>query len=171
MGTGSPTRPACGRRGCGPADRRTGGPAALLCGPTAAFWHGLLARAPLAAEITVPRGDHRRAQRGVQLRRRDLDQRDRARRRGVTLTGRGLTVLETAIALPDGSALLDRALQRHVSPAELQAAFSRNPGPRGSPGQRRLLAAAGDRADSAAERLLVAILREAGVTGWVLGHP
>jgi hypothetical protein len=86
-----------------------GGPTALLCGPTAAFWHGLLARPPLVVEITVPRGHHRRAQRGVQLRRRDLDQRDRARRRGVTLTGRGLTVLERAIALPDGSAFLDRA--------------------------------------------------------------
>jgi very-short-patch-repair endonuclease len=35
----------------------------------------------------------------------------------------------------------------------------------------RLLIAAADRADSAAERLLVRILRDAGVTGWVLGHP
>ncbi|MGQ0573053.1 MAG: endonuclease domain-containing protein [Pseudonocardia sp.] len=34
-----------------------------------------------------------------------------------------------------------------------------------------MLAAAGDRADSAAERVLVAALREAGITGWVLGHP
>ena len=33
------------------------------------------------------------------------------------------------------------------------------------------LTAAADRADSAAERLLVRIMREAGVTGWVLGHP
>jgi very-short-patch-repair endonuclease len=31
--------------------------------------------------------------------------------------------------------------------------------------------AAADRADSAAERLLVRLLREAGIGGWVLGHP
>ncbi|GAA5118626.1 hypothetical protein [Pseudonocardia adelaidensis] len=35
----------------------------------------------------------------------------------------------------------------------------------------RLLVAAADRADSAAERLLVRLLREAGIDGWVLGHP
>jgi hypothetical protein len=35
----------------------------------------------------------------------------------------------------------------------------------------RLLVAAADRADSAAERLLVRILRDAGITGWVLGYP
>jgi very-short-patch-repair endonuclease len=31
--------------------------------------------------------------------------------------------------------------------------------------------AAADRADSAAERRAVALLRQAGLTGWVLGHP
>jgi len=34
-----------------------------------------------------------------------------------------------------------------------------------------LITAAADRADSAAERLLVGILRDAGITGWELGHP
>jgi len=34
-----------------------------------------------------------------------------------------------------------------------------------------LLVAAADRADSAAERCAVALLRAAGITGWVLGHP
>src|SRR4051794_41935043 len=41
----------------------------------------------------------------------------------------------------------------------------------GSSAAGRLLIAAADRADSAVERLLVRILREAGITGWVLGHP
>jgi very-short-patch-repair endonuclease len=36
---------------------------------------------------------------------------------------------------------------------------------------RELICASADRADSAAERLLVRILRDGGVTGWVLGHP
>jgi very-short-patch-repair endonuclease len=35
----------------------------------------------------------------------------------------------------------------------------------------RMLVAAADRADSAAERLLVRILRAAGISGWVLGRP
>lgn len=34
-----------------------------------------------------------------------------------------------------------------------------------------MITAAADRADSAAERLLVKLVREAGITGWVLGHP
>jgi len=34
-----------------------------------------------------------------------------------------------------------------------------------------LLIAAADRADSAAERLVVRLLRGAGIGGWVLGHP
>lgn len=41
----------------------------------------------------------------------------------------------------------------------------------GSSAAGRLIVAAADRADSAAERLLVRILRDAGITGWVLGHP
>jgi very-short-patch-repair endonuclease len=36
---------------------------------------------------------------------------------------------------------------------------------------RRMLVAAADRADSAAERLLVRLLRGAGISGWVLGYP
>lgn len=34
-----------------------------------------------------------------------------------------------------------------------------------------MIAAAADRADSAAERLLMELLRRAGVTGWVTAHP
>jgi very-short-patch-repair endonuclease len=82
-----------------------------------------------------------------------------------------LTVLETAVALPDGSAFLDRALQRRVRFPTLYRAFCRNMGARGSSAAGRLLVAAADRADSAAERLLVTLLRTAGVTGWVLGYP
>jgi very-short-patch-repair endonuclease len=44
-------------------------------------------------------------------------------------------------------------------------------GRRGASAAGHLLRAAADRADSAAERLLVRILRDGGVTGWVLGHP
>ncbi len=79
--------------------------------------------------------------------------------------------LETAVALPDGSTFLDRALQQHVRFPALYRSFCRNMGEHGSSAAGRLLVAAADRADSAAERLLVRLLREAGIDGWVLGHP
>jgi very-short-patch-repair endonuclease len=44
-------------------------------------------------------------------------------------------------------------------------------GRQGASAAGRLITAAADRADSAAERLLVRLLREAGIGGWVLGHP
>ena len=79
--------------------------------------------------------------------------------------------LETAVALPDGSTFLDRALQKHVRFPAVYRSFCRNMGSYGSSAAGRLLVAAADRADSAAERLLVRLLREAGIDGWVLGHP
>jgi len=79
--------------------------------------------------------------------------------------------LETAIALPDGAAFLDRALQRHLRFPELYGAYCRGLGRVGSAEMGRLLVAAADRADSAAERLVIKHLRAAGITGWVSGFP
>lgn len=75
------------------------------------------------------------------------------------------------MAQPHGSVFLDRALQRHVRFPAVYRAYCRNLGRHGSSVAGRLLVAAADRADSAAERLLVRLLRDAGVSGWVLGHP
>lgn len=71
---------------------------------------------------------------------------------------------------PAGSTLLDRALQRRVRFGTVARAHSRNLGRRGSPAASALLTAAADRAASHAERLLVKLLREAGIAGWVLGY-
>ena len=90
---------------------------------------------------------------------------DRARVRAA-----GLWAGERAIAIPDGSAFLDRALQKHVRFERVYRAYCRNLGAAGSAAMGRLLVAAVDRADSAAERLMLRILRGAGVTGWTLGH-
>jgi len=147
------------------------GESAVVSGPAAAYWHGLLDRAPDVVEVTVPRPASPRCPPGVRVRRRDLAVVDLVGTRDIWLTAVPLTVLETAIVIPDGSAFLDRALQRRVRFATLYRAFCRNMGRRGSSAAGRLLVAAADRADSAAERLLVRILREAGVTGWVLGFP
>lgn len=73
--------------------------------------------------------------------------------------------------VPGGSTFLDRALQGHVRFPAFHRAFCRTIGQHGSTEAARLITAAADRADSAAERLLVKLLREAGIHGWELGHP
>ena len=147
------------------------GDEAVVSGPAAAFWHGMLDRAPTDIELTVPRRCKPRALDGVRVRRRDLCPTDVMGTRDLWLTAPPLTALETATVLPDGSTFLDRALQRHVRFPTLYRAYCRNMGRHGSSAAGVLLVAAADRADSAAERLLVRILRDAGIGGWVLGHP
>ncbi|MBW0088200.1 type IV toxin-antitoxin system AbiEi family antitoxin domain-containing protein [Pseudonocardia sp. KRD-184] len=147
------------------------GTSAMVSGPAAAYWHRMLDRAPAVVEVTVPRNRHLRPQPGVVLHRRDLSPADHVAHRHLSLTAEPLTALETAVVQPGGSVFLDRALQRHVRFPTLYRAYCRNLGRRGSPRATELIAASADRADSAAERLLVTLLRNAGVTGWVLGHP
>lgn len=144
---------------------------AVVTGPAAAFWQQMLPGAPSQIDITVPRNTHRRPQRGIVLRRRDLQRPDLISDRGVLVADRPLAALETAVALRDGSVFLDRALQRHVRFPALYRSYCRNVGRHGSSAAGRLITAAADRADSAAERLLVKLLRDAGIGGWVLGHP
>ena len=143
---------------------------AAVTGPAAAYWHGMLDRAPGAVEITVPRATHRLPPPGVVLRRRDLERADLVRVRDLWLADRSFAALETAVALPDGSTFLDRALQKHVPFPALYRSYCRNLGRRGWTEAGRLVAAAADRADSAAERIVKRLLREAGITGWVVGH-
>jgi hypothetical protein len=147
------------------------GDGAAVSGPAAAYRHGMLARVPEIIDVTVARRCKPRAPAGIKIRRRDLAPADLIGTRDLWLTAAPLTALETAIALRDGSVFLDRALQRHVRFPTVYRAFCRNMGWHGSAAAGRLLMAAADRADSAAERLLVRILRDAGIAGWVLGHP
>jgi very-short-patch-repair endonuclease len=147
------------------------GPEGVITGPAAAYWHRMLERAPAIVDLTVPAGRGSKPQLGVRIRRRDLHAEDVRVRLDVRVAAKPLAALETAVALSDGSAFLDRALQKHVPFAEVYRAYCRNMGRPGSAAAGRLLVAAADRADSAAERLLVRLLREAGIGGWVLGHP
>lgn len=148
------------------------GPRGLISGPAAAWWYGLLETPPAVVTVTVPRATSRRPRPGTRVRRRDLAAADRATCAGIGLTARPLTVLETAIAVPDGGALLDRALQRRwVTFDDVHAAWCRLCGATGATGARRLLVAAADRAASAAERRLVRLLRDAGIGGWQLAYP
>jgi very-short-patch-repair endonuclease len=147
-----------------------GGAPAAVTGLAAAHWHGMFDAAPALVEITVPRATHRIAPAGVALRRSDLHAVDLVEHRGLLVADGPLAALEAAIALPDGSTFLDRALQRHVPFLDLYDCYCRNLGRRGWSQARRLITAAADRADSAAERILKRLLREAGITGWVPGH-
>lgn len=149
-----------------------------VSGPAAAYWHGMAPRAPAEVEVTVPRAAGLRGFAGVRVRRRDLADVDVATvggpadgRGGIRVTAAALTALECAAVLPDGAAFLDRALQRHVRFAALHRAYSRHLGAHGAARAGALLVAAADRADSGAERLLISLLRRAGVTGWARGLP
>jgi hypothetical protein len=89
------------------------GERAVVSGSAAAWWYGMFARAPEAIEVTCPRGLGLRPYPGVRVRR-DLGPADQLCRDGIWLTDIPPTTLETAIAIPDGSAFLDRALLKHV---------------------------------------------------------
>lgn len=147
------------------------GERAAVSGPAAAWWHGMLSKAPAEIEVTVPRRLGLRPYPGIRIRRRDLDLADQMGIGGVWLTDKPLTALETAIAVPDGSVFLDRALQKHVRFDRVHRAYCRNMGAKGSAAIAALLTAAADRADSAAERLMISVLRGASLTGWEHGHP
>ncbi len=87
------------------------------------------------------------------------------------VTALPLTVLEAAIALgAAGTRLLDRALQQRVDFDALYQAQCRNLGRRGSLAAAGLLSAASDRAASEAERLMIKLLRDAGLIGWHRGY-
>lgn len=147
------------------------GRGAVLGAAAAAWWHGLLPTAPPVADVTVPTARKPGRRPGVRCRRRDLARRDLVGIRGVELTDVPLTVLEAAVVLgADGPALLDRVLQqRRAAFGALVRAHHRGAGREGSPAVGRLLAAAADGAASRAERVLVRLLRDAGIAGWVLG--
>jgi hypothetical protein len=76
-----------------------GGEPAAVTGPAAAYGHGMLERAPAVVDLTVPRGTHRRPQRGIRLRRRDLGFPDLVGIRDLWLADAPLAALETAVAL------------------------------------------------------------------------
>lgn len=144
------------------------GPGAVAHGVSAAWWHELHPRLPRSVEVTVPRGRWPDARRGVVVRRRDVDRLDLSTYRDVPVTGIALTAIEAAVVA--GAQLLDRALQTCVDFDWVYRAHCRNLGRHGSAAASALLVAAADRAASQAERLLVGMLRHAGITGWVVGH-
>ena len=144
---------------------------AAASGLAAAWWHGLTRFAPDLVEVTASRSNHGRRHDDTKLRRRDLAPADIVERRGLRVTALPLTVIEAAVRRVGGAKLMDSALQRDVELRELWRAHLRNKGRYGSPAARRLLQAASDGARSEAERLLVKLLRDAGIKGWKTNYP
>jgi very-short-patch-repair endonuclease len=144
---------------------------AVASGLTAAWWHRLTRFPPETVEVTVPRDARLRRHSGTHLRRRDLAPTDIVERNGLRMTALPLTVVEAAARRGGGAKLMDSALQRHVELPQLWRAHLRNKGRHGSPAARRLLQAASDGARSEAERLLVKLLRDNGITGWKANYP
>ncbi|QNK81395.1 DUF559 domain-containing protein [Nakamurella sp. PAMC28650] len=143
------------------------GSGSSVSGHTAAWWWGLTDQPPGLIEVTVPRAGHRRSRPQARVVRRNLPPNDRAVHRGVHVTGLALSALDGAVALgPAGAAMLDRALQRRLQLADLEAAHQRNLGANGSPAAGRLLHAAADGAAAISERLLLRLLRRSGLSGW-----
>ena len=147
------------------------GPEATASGLAAAWWHGLTKFSPQVVEVTVPKNSHHPHRDGIRMRRRDLARADVVERNALRVTELALTVIEAAVRARGGAALMDSALQRHVELRDLWRAHLRNKGRHGSPAARMLLQAAADGARSEAERLLVKLLREAGITGWRTNYP
>ncbi len=144
---------------------------AVASGLAAAWWHGLTRFTPDIIEVTVPRNSNGRCRAGSRLRRRDLAPTDVLERNGLRVTALPLTVVEAAARRGGGAKLMDSALQRHVELPQLWRAHLRNKGRYGSPAARRLLQAASTGARSEAERLLVKLLRDNGITGWKANYP
>lgn len=147
------------------------GSLAVASGLSAAWWHGLTGFAPDVVEVTVPRVSNHRRRPGVRTRRRDLAPKDIVERKGLQITALPLTVVEAAVRRGGGAMLMDAALQRRVELPQLWRAHLRNKGRHGSPASRRLLRAAEGGARSEAERLLVKLLNDAGITGWETNYP
>jgi very-short-patch-repair endonuclease len=147
------------------------GAQATASGLAAAWWLELTRFAPDVVEVTVPRVSNHPRRPGTRVRRRNLCAADVIERCGLRVTAMPLTVIEAAVRRGGGPKLMDSALQRHVELRALWDAHLRNKGRHGSPATRRLLQAAEDGARSEAERLLIRLLREAGITGWRANHP
>ncbi|MCU1698342.1 MAG: hypothetical protein JWR34_4405 [Mycobacterium sp.] len=147
------------------------GAQATASGLAAAWWLELTRFAPDVVEVTVPRVSNHPRRPGTRVRRRNLCAADVIERGGLRVTAMPLTVIEAAVRRGGGPKLMDSALQRHVELRALWDAHLRNKGRHGSPATRRLLQAAEDGARSEAERLLIRLLRAAGITGWKANYP
>ncbi len=134
---------------------------------SALFWHGFSDRLPPVITATVPAERRVRPSAGFRIdaRRGFLGREDIAVVRNLRVTAEPLTVLQAA-----DPSLMDRALQTgRVNLRSLQRALDRNAHRTGIAAARRVLEVAGGDSESEAERRFERLLREHGITGFVIG--
>lgn len=146
----------------------------VLNGLGAAWWWSLVPDPPLRWEFVIDDVDRKLRQPRVAMQRRWVDPADLAVHEGMRVIALPLAVLRGAVALElrrrgQGVRLIDRTKQLGtVTAHDLEVAFDRNRGTWGTKVMRELLERTGDRAHSDLERLGVAILEAAGITGFIV---
>ena len=148
------------------------GPGAVVTGAAAAWWWELTDQEPGPVEVCVPRHRQLRSQPGVVVVRRALPREDQATRRRVRVAGLAFAALFGAASMgPSGRAVLDRALLRGLSLAEVTATMNRNQGIWGMAVARPFVASAADRSAAESERIFARLMRGAEIGGWVVNRP
>ncbi|MGC5255105.1 DUF559 domain-containing protein [Gordonia sp. DT218] len=143
------------------------GTRAILCGPIAAWWHGLVDDFPESITVaSETKGHHRGAVAWVRIRHRKYDDVDVVESDGVRVTAVPVTVLDTAAETGRSQAVDNTLLRRRVSLDELAGAHARYPRRVGVASTRRLLEALESGARSEAERAAVDVFRSRGISGW-----
>ena len=125
--------------------------------------------------VHITRFDRRRLDwpAGVRVHRVLLDPSAVIELHGRRVTTRTETILDCLGWLELGAArtLADRALQQQwLRPADIESRLDRQPGRWGNRRLRLMLATLGDGAHSQAERRLHAVLRQAGIGGWIANY-
>lgn len=142
-------------------------PGSVLAGPSAARLHGI--PVPAAAPCLLVRPGTHVDWPGIRGLRDPVQPTDVTRFGRLLVTTRPRTVFDCVRVLPDPAALdlLDRALQqRWTTLDDFVARVHAFVGRRGAARMARMARVAGSRARSAAERVAVRLLRQAGLTGW-----
>lgn len=143
-------------------------------GASALWWHGLVDDPPLPWTVSVPR---RRRGSGrfvapLEVHRRDLLDADVEVLRGVRVTRRPLTLLDAVPLRPDGTTLLDRALQSgDATVCGLREALDRNAGRAGMAEARRIVEVVESDTESEAERRFADLMTTEGISGWLTQLP
>lgn len=148
------------------------GPDAVLFGSSALWWWGLVRTAPELVSVAVPKDRPRRSRDFVEVVRHHLPSADRTTVRQIRVVGKAYAVAFASRHLDRSTSqqLLDRALLREFRLDEFHQVLDRHPGAPGATQARVLLRAAGDGTAAESERILVRLLRGAGITGWTVNR-
>lgn len=147
------------------------GPGSVLVGPAALWWWRLVPKPPAEVSVVLPEHRPRSSASFVTVRRFRVPDADRTTERGVRLVSKPYAVLFAGRDLgKSAQTLLDRALLLEFDLERFRAVLERNANCLGAEEARGLLRIAGDGAAAESERVLIRLLRSAGIEGWVVNR-